>query len=241
MHITRCKGAFDDSHFHNYNLGSNPLTAVDNYQLLGVYFSSNFSFNVHFDYICKRASRLVGFISRCTKGMPHDSFLLLYKTLVLPVLLYCGSVWIPSNVSHINRIEAIQRRATRIIYHRKFQQSISYPDRLKHFNIISVKDNLYLQRLTLGYKVVNNLCPADFSDYLHHSNLNSGRLLQWKTRSNAFYFSPFVHFTRLWNDLPLDVKDAPSVKIFRQKLFEHYLSNYWTFMCCHYPHFCYYW
>ena len=225
MHISRCKP--NNALFCDYFLGNNPLTVTENYELLGVLFSSNFSFSNHFDHICKSASRLVGFVSRCTNGMLHDSFLLLYKTLVLPVLLYCGSVWHPSNVCHLNRLEAVQRRATRILYRRKFpNDNVSYEDRLKHFNIISIKHNLALQRLALGHKVVHGHSPADFNQFIRLSNHAPGRLLHWTARTQAFFNSPFVHFTRLWNDLPLDLQEIPSVQCFRKRLSEHYLSTY---------------
>lgn len=225
MHISRCKP--NNALFHDYCLGSTPLNVAENYELLGVLFSSNFSFNNHLEHICKSASRLVGFVSRCTNGMPHDSFLLLYKTLVLPVLLYCGSIWHPFNVCHLDRIEAVQRRATRILYQRKFPNEIvSYEDRLKHFSIISIKHNLALQRLALGHKIVHGYCPAEFTQFIRPSTRAPGRLLHWTAKTQTFYNSPFVHFTRLWNDLPLDLQEIPSVRSFRKRLSDHYLSMY---------------
>ena len=145
--------------------------------------------------------------------------LLLYKTLVLPILLYCGSIWHPSNACHLNRIEAVQRRATRILYWRKFAiDKVTYEDRLKHFNIISIKHNLALQRLTLGHKVVHGHSPPEFNAFIRPSNHVPGR-------TQAFNNSPFVHFARLWTDLPLDLQEIPSVKSFCKSLSEHFLST----------------
>ena len=225
MHISKCKPS--NALLYDYFLGNQPLTVTENYELLGVLFSSNFSFCNHFDRICKSASKLLGFVSRCTNGMPHESFFLLYKTLVLPVLLYCGSIWHPFNICHFNRIEAVQRRATRILYRREFgNDTVSYEDRLKRFNLISIKHSLALQRLTLGHKIVHGHCPPEFSEFIRPSSHAPGRLLHWTARTQTFFNSPFVHFARLWNDLPADLQEISSVKTFRKRLSDHYLSTY---------------
>ena len=48
---------------------------------------------------------------------------MLYKTLVLPYLEYCPSVWDPTSTDLTNKIERIQNRAMTIILHRPLDTS----------------------------------------------------------------------------------------------------------------------
>ena len=59
---------------YSYSLGNMLLDAVDHYKILGVYFSKDLTFGYHIDQVCSRASKLVGFASRCTYGMPNKTF-----------------------------------------------------------------------------------------------------------------------------------------------------------------------
>jgi hypothetical protein len=47
--------------------------------------------------------------------MDKDMFLVLYKSIVRPLLEYCTPVWSPYLKKDVRKIESIQRRATKLI------------------------------------------------------------------------------------------------------------------------------
>ncbi len=75
------------------------------------------------------------------------------KTLVRPLLEYCCPVWNPYLVSHVKSIEAIQRRATKLIC----GSDLSYEQRL-----VKLKWPLSLVQV---YKIIFGLCNIDAAKY----------------------------------------------------------------------------
>ena len=59
-------------------------------------------------------------------------FLRLFKALVRPHLEYAQSVWCPWRYKHIDPLENVQRRATRLVPSLK---SLSYEERLRKLNL----------------------------------------------------------------------------------------------------------
>ena len=60
--------------------------------------------------------------------MERDTFLIIYKSIIRPIIDYGDSVWNPSLKKHIQMIENIQRRGTKLVPE---LVNINYTDRLK--------------------------------------------------------------------------------------------------------------
>ncbi|XP_054283520.1 uncharacterized protein LOC129000582 [Macrosteles quadrilineatus] len=99
-----------------YILGENSIPRVTSTKDLGVIFSSDLSFDEHINSIVSKANRLVGFISRSTKGMNNPSALkTLYCAMVRQCLEYASPIWTPYTVGGRTRLEAIQERFLRLV------------------------------------------------------------------------------------------------------------------------------
>ena len=73
------------------------------------------------------------------------------------------------------------------------------------------------------YKLINNLDCIPFSRYLSfnrafHTRSDTLTLFCSHSRINAFRYSFFVHCSFVWNNLPFDVANAPSLYSFRTRL-----------------------
>ena len=98
-------------------IGDTPIDQVNSYKLLGLYVTSDLSWNVHIDYICKKAnSRLYALRLLKKSGLNTSDLIKIYCSLVRSVLEYVAPVW--SNLpDHLSRkIESLQKRALRIVY-----------------------------------------------------------------------------------------------------------------------------
>jgi len=82
---------------------------------LGIIFSSNLSFNEHMDFINKKASQILGFISCNSSGFSNPKTL--YVSLVRSVLEYGLFVWAPYQNSSIVRLNKIQQTFLNIVLH----------------------------------------------------------------------------------------------------------------------------
>ena len=99
---------------------------------LGIWFQNSLKFDEHINYIVNRANRLVGLIKRTFKSLDKDSFFILYKSLIISILDYGGSVYYPYTKKSIQLIENVQRRATRILPE---LERLSYGERLESLKL----------------------------------------------------------------------------------------------------------
>lgn len=111
---------------YSYNLGTFVLETVNVIKDLGIYFTSNFTFRFHIDQIVSKSNRMLGFIHRTTKHFEDCSILItLYRSLVLSKLEYCCSIWSPSQVYLIEKLERVQQRVVKWL---AFKSRLRYSD-----------------------------------------------------------------------------------------------------------------
>ena len=88
--------------------------------------------------------------------MSSAALLNLYKSLILPHLVYCVCIWAPFQRNHIDRLEKIQRKITRISFYRRFSCDAdsrpSYIERLTELHLMKLEDVLSF----LGWSLVTN-------------------------------------------------------------------------------------
>ena len=76
----------------------------------------------------------------------------------------------------------MQRKITRTLFFKQFPNADVRPhsNRLIDLDIVRVEDALKIRRLTLGFKILNDLVRATFGSYIQHSRLVNTRLLHRK-------------------------------------------------------------
>ena len=92
-----------------------PLQKTDSEKDLGIKIDSHLNFDDHIAETVNKANRILGLIRRNFKDLNNSSFCALYKALVRSHLEYGQSVWSPYKLKHIDALEAVQRRATKIL------------------------------------------------------------------------------------------------------------------------------
>jgi len=107
-----------------YNEGCR-LENVNSFKDLGVTFDNHLIFDKHVTEKINKAYRysVLGVIKWNFKNVSVEHFLHLYETIVRPHLEYANQVWFPHDMSGLDRIEKMQKRATKIVIHRKSKMS----------------------------------------------------------------------------------------------------------------------
>jgi len=82
---------------------------------LGVTFITDFKFPCHINAVICTASKMIGIIYRTFRMLTPHTLRLLYTSLVRPHLDYACVVWQPYFLKDIRALEAVQRRATRLL------------------------------------------------------------------------------------------------------------------------------
>ena len=196
-------------------------------KLLGVTFGKDLTFDSHIDSISKKVSKLSGFIIRCTKNMSPNTLLNLYKALILPHIIYCACVWAPYQRNHLDRLEKVQRKVTRTLFFKKSPFADvrpPYSDRLLDLDLVRVEDAFKIQRLILGFKILNDLAPASFGSMIQHSRLVDTRLLHQSSRTSFFFNSMFISLPRLWNEIPSNLHTISNLSSFKSGYKKHFMS-----------------
>ena len=201
-------------------LDDSPLELVSCYKYLGVFLSSNLSWSSHIQHICSKSRKLIGFLFRYFYRFSPPSVLFkLYLALIRPHLEYCSSVWDPSSSSLISSLEKVQYFALKLC---SKQWSSSYSSLLLLFNCPTLSLRRKFSKLTFLFKVLHGLTyfPSGSFAFQHPPRMSfrSYHPLNLHipfTRSSAYLNSFTPNVCRLWNRLPADLKDCPSLPSFK--------------------------
>ena len=192
---------------------------------LGVVIDNSLSFEQHCDAAINKANRILGVIRRSFKYLDRDVMLTLYKTLVRPHVEYGNTVWSPKLKRVIKSLEAVQRRATRMIPE---IAHLPYEERLQYLKLPSLVYRRHRGDMLQVYKILHH--EYDLSSEKFFKSPNDGRTRGhsykvFKERAESAIRRNFFSFrvTELWNELPEEVVVAPNIDTFKERL-----DNFWS-------------
>ena len=116
----------------NIKIGLEDIQQKDEMKLLGVLIYSDLNVSKHIAHVCRKASQQIGILSGLKNLVPVLAKLALFKSAILPHLMYCQKVWHFARASDKRELERIQERALRVIY---LDKASSYEDLLKRANL----------------------------------------------------------------------------------------------------------
>ncbi len=210
---------------YTYSLNNHDLKYSSCEKDIGVHIDNKLKFDTHISLKINKANRIMGIIRRTFEYMDKDIFCKVFKGLVRPHLEYANQVWAPHHKKHIDAIENVQRRATKLV---PGLYDMSYKERLQLLNLPSLAyrriqgDMIEVFKLVhpeLGYdSTLTPLLPINE----RISRGNQFKLFHRRARIDIRKYSFGLRVTRLWNDLPNNVVGAPSIKSFEKRL-----DKYW--------------
>ena len=112
--------------------GKIELEKVQHEKNLGIIFDTDLKFSQHIQENITKANQRIGLIRINFKYLNRSTLLMLYKTLVRPILEYCSPVWTVLYIKHSEALERVQRHATKLLHGIK---DLSYPQRLKTLDL----------------------------------------------------------------------------------------------------------
>ena len=201
-----------------YSFGNDVIEKVSTIKDLGVTFAYNLNFSLHISNITKKSFQMFGFMKRILKPINDpEVFLSLYHTLIRSRLEYCASVWSPKCQTKKDKIERVQRKFIKFLsFQCKLSTDLSYNDRLRHFNMMTLESRRNMLDLRFLNKILNN--KVDCPDLLSSIDF---RVPTRRTRRRDLFVSnhrlrltensPVTRATNLANDVDLDVFSPVSV------------------------------
>ena len=204
-------------------LGGSQIQEVTSHTHLGLIFQENMSWNLNIDQICKKCSKRVFGLRLIQKLVPRKTLVNLYKTMVRPVIEYACAVYDNLNLYETVRLERIQRNAALIVtgaFTRTATDKL-----LEDLGWNSLADRRKFYRMSTMYKITHDLTPNYLKRLLPMPNVNRTRynlrniqdltLVHSKKQYHAKSFFP--KSVREWNQLPIDLRNSPSITTFKNQ------------------------
>ena len=205
-----------------YKIDGLVIEKVKEIKDLGVFFTEGCKPTVNCNKVCKSASKIIGLIRRKVANKGMEGMLILYKTLVRPILDYCIPVWRPYLRKDINKLEKIQKRYTKMI---KDCRGKNYQQRLKVIGLTSLEERHYRADMIQVFKVLKDkedktdVYPPDFLTLAERPGRKNSKKLYKKRNFLEICKNSFTaRVVDSWNSLPEDVIIAEEVNIFKNKL-----------------------
>ena len=120
----------------DYNLSGVKIVEVSEEKDLGVTFDQQLSFDINGSKVVAGANSRLWLINRHFRHLETKPFMNLYKTLVRPKVEYCMTVAQPVYKKDKEKIERVQRGATKLL---KGMENKAYSERLEELKLPSLK------------------------------------------------------------------------------------------------------
>ena len=165
MHIGKNNAKFE------YQMNNSELSVTDLEKDLGILVSSDLEWSQPINTAVGRANRQLGLIKSSFQNLNEFTMKLLYKSLVRPHLEYGAAIWSPYWHYDIDKLEANQRRATRI----ETLRGCSYEERLRKLNLPTLKSRRRRGDLIQIFKIVKGKDNVNFHYQPQKFELDLGR------------------------------------------------------------------
>lgn len=198
---------------------------------LGVVFSSDLSWDDHISNISKKIYFTFHSLQSLKNFLPFKTKLSLVQALILPILDYADSCFLDATETILNKLERLQNSCIRFIFGlRKYDHISAFRAQLKW---LPIRFRRNLRILCLLFNVLFNPAAPNYLrdrfSFLHSSDSpcrsHISSLLHTPVSHSQIYSRSFtVHAVKLWNSLPSEIRNSPSLLVFKKRLKNHYLT-----------------
>lgn len=229
----RLHSSLVDGNHLSVTLDGAEIEQVTSYKLLGVTLDQDLTFSDHISSLKAKLSQRIGLLKKIKRYLPIKERLLYYNALIKPVLMYGSMVWNICDVKELHCLLRLQKRAARVIL-----GVDSYSRSVVNFSKLGwlpFFDEIKLNKCTMIFKSLKGDVPIYIRDLLktnssvhnrstRHGNLNLVCPKYLRNNDGGKAFS--VDAVKLWNSLPHDIKNKPSIKLFKTAMKKHFISSY---------------
>ena len=170
--------------------------------MLGVTLGSDLSWNDHIISVAKAAGCKLGFLFRTKRFFTPTQLLTLYKAQIRPRLEYCCSLWRGASKHSLNTLDAIQRRAIRLIGGPALTDT---HHSLAHRRSVSALSLFYRYYHGFCFDEIKSIIPpkASFARNTRFSKIQHSNALKLDINQTNAFANSFIPMTsRDWNSLP---------------------------------------
>ncbi|KAK3520357.1 hypothetical protein QTP70_023824, partial [Hemibagrus guttatus] len=200
---------------------------------LGVTMDNQLSFSSHVTNVTRSCQFLLYNIRRIRPFLSTQATHVLVQSLVISRLDYCNSLLAGLPLNAIRPLQMIQNAATRLVFNLpKFSHTTPL---LRSLHWLPVAARIRFKTLMLAYKAKNGPAPSYLKALVTPRTVprslrstSTARLVLPSLREKGRYTSRLfsVLAPRWWNELPLGIRAAESLTIFKRQLKTHLFLKY---------------
>ena len=214
--------------------GRKKISRVKYVKFLGVLLDETLSWKYHLIELSRKLSRTVGVMYKLRHFAPLDTLKSVYYALFYPFLTYGITVWGATHEKFLHPVSVCQKKAVRAM---TFNDPLAHTSPIfSELQLLKLEDIHCLHISSFVYECHNKLAPIHFRDYFtqmseSHSYNTRGaargdfflvrkNTLQYGLRSICF------NGAKIWNTIPSDIRNSPSIRNFKNKLKKRFLQSY---------------
>ena len=192
-------------------------------KVLGIVLDNKLKFDEHVSQMCLKASRQINALKRISKYLDQKCRILVYKSFISSNFNYCPVSWMFCGKMNLNKLEKLQERALRCVFH---DSTSPYETLLERGNFLSLSVYRAWCLAIEVFKCVRGNNPAYLNNLFKQSNLkydlrDSSRLEQPKFHTFTYGLRSFHDYgSKLWNILPHRVKNTKDMNVFKKNITE---------------------
>ena len=204
-------------------INDQPISRVHSISCLGVKLDETLNWEEHIDMVCKKIGTGVGILRRIKPYVPANILISIYNALIQPYFDYCSPLWGVCNKTLRDSSQRFQNRAARII------AGVSYESRsadvLRSLDWENLETRWYSAKATFLYKVLNDSAAPTLKDSFIDRNISQNNYNLRNSQTDLSLPKPNREFLKrsfkysgayLWNNLPLEAKQAHSISLFKR-------------------------
>ena len=207
---------------HKYTMNGEILESQSNQRDLGVSITDNCLPGNQCAQAAKKANQILGQIHRSFSCKTKDIMTQVYKVFVRPHLEHAVTSWSPWHRKDVDKLETIQRRATR----RMSDVQGSYPERLQQLNLTTLEERRKRGDAIEVFKYLRGFLDVNKETLFTLNNVNQPKTRQQHSfmplsvpRANLDMRKNFfsVRGAKLWNSLPSYIRESKTVNQFKNR------------------------
>ena len=234
MHIhyvkTTCMVAGTRNKLHemprlNIEIDGHDIANVSQQKLLGLMIDDKLTWSAHIETVCSSLSSKISLLRQLAKYVSTNVLRKFYQGYILPLIDYGSITWSGTTLANIERLLKLQKRAARII----LQTDYSTPsaEMFAELGWQPINKRLAYNKAVFTYKALNGQTPQYISELLkpvaetrdrHLRSSSNGTLAVPRSRTSVFDRSFSVSAPRLWNSLPIDIRNSTTLNGFKNSL-----------------------
>ena len=207
---------------YKYTMNGEILESQSNQRDLGVSITDNCLPGNQCAQAAKKANQILGQIHRSFSCKTKDIMTQVYKVFVRPHLEHAVTSWSPWHRKDVDKLETIQRRATR----RMSDVHGSYPERLQQLNLTTLEERRKRGDAIEVFKYLRGFLDVNKETLFTLNNVNQPKTRQQHSfmplsvpRANLDMRKNFfsVRGAKLWNSLPSYIRESKTVNQFKNR------------------------